>query len=47
MLHLNGWCLDYEEEAAVDFMIGVAIHEIGLQGAILWLRKHSRPIEDC
>jgi len=42
MLALNGWWLDYEDADAVDFMIGVALHEIDFDGIVKWLREHSQ-----
>ncbi len=41
MLALNGWWLDYEDDDAVAFMIGVATHEIDFEGIVEWLREHS------
>lgn len=41
MLALNGWRLDYEDDDAVAFTIGVALHEIDFAGIVEWLEEHS------
>ena len=44
MLYLNGHRLDYEDEAAVAFMLAVATHELELPAIIRWLRDHSEGV---
>ncbi len=46
MLALNGWRLDYEDEDAVKFVIGVALHDIDFDGIVAWLREHSEESVD-
>ena len=45
MLALNGWWLDYEDDDAVAFVIGVATHDIDFAGIVEWLREHAEPRE--